>query len=285
VHEHFAAFRWEIEQPRVRLDPDHGLTAFMTLNDRGKDLTILEKLKALLLQFVYDAYRAKVDNAAPLIARLHTVFGQFYAVVDRCIHVNLFSNTKADDDAVKLISCYIRLDRDAIAIWQGPDQAYEEYFRHKLLNVPVGKIPVIMQPWCDGIEQLADQLSHLVEYIDCPSPYDAIQSLHFPGFTLPEDYCATLISLGLQPHLLALLLKFRSQFGVEWHQRFPGPANNLSLIPIQGLLNDVEQRARAVQPPSPQALFDYIESFRSSDCTPRKEISMIEVVERMQLVN
>lgn len=270
---------------RVLLNLADGLTAFMTLNDRGKDLTLLEKLKALLLQYAYDAFRAHVPNAAPLVTQLQHVFGQIYRVIDRCIHVGLFSKSKADDDAVKLISCYLRLDTDGDAIWQGPDQAYELFFRLNLQNAAVADIPAILQPWCDRIQELADQLSHLVKCIESVAPYNAIASLHFNGFTLPDDYHATLISSSLQPHLLALLLRYRAQCGAEWHQRFPVPGHAFPLLPIHGLLADIEARARDTQPPPPQALYDYVQKLRSIDTHPRREISMIEVVERMQLAN
>jgi hypothetical protein len=269
---------------RVLLEPAVGLTAFMTLNDRGKDLTILEKLKALLLQFVYDAFRAGVPYAAPLIDNLHAVFGHLYRIVDRGIHTGLFSKKNADDEVVKLISCYIRLDIDGAAIWQGADQAYDVFFRDGLQDAAVANIPAIVAPWCEGIRELADQLAHLLDCID-GTVYGAVPSLHFNGFLLKDDYHATVISLGLQPHLLALLLRFRAQFDVEWHQRVPVQRNPFPFTPIHNLLDDVAARAQGIDPPPPQALLDYITYLRDTECTPRPEISMIEVVERMQLAN
>ncbi|MBV5274791.1 MAG: DUF262 domain-containing protein [Lamprocystis purpurea] len=268
---------------RAKLDLDYGLTAFMTLNDRGIDLTILEKLKALLMQFVYDASRAHEPEADDLIDVLHHVFGALYLVIDRCIHVGLFSESKADDDAVKLISCYLRLDTDGAAIWQGPDQAYENFFRQILLDAAVADIPGIVQPWCNRLRELADQLGHLLECIN-GAVDGAVPSLHFDGFLLKDDYHATVISLGLQPHLLALLLRFRSQFHAEWHQRFPVTPNPFPM-PIHELLDNIAARARGIDPAPPQALFDYISHLREAECAPRLELSMIEIVERMQLVN
>ena len=269
---------------RVLLNSDDGLNAFMTLNDRGRDLTILEKLKALLLQYVYDASRIHVPDAYPLITQLHTIFGQLYQVIDRCILVELFSGSKADDDAVKLISCYIRLDVDHRAIWQGPDQAYEEYFRYQLEQAQLQDIPGIVQPWSQKIQELTDQLSNLVSCIQGAQLCNATPSLNFGGFQLSDDYHAILISLGLQPHLLALLLRFRAKFNTDWHQRFPVPVGAFSRAPIVTLLNDIRARANIIQPP-PMGILNYIDELLEAKVAPRNEISMIEIVERMQLVN
>ena len=68
---------------------------------------------------------------------------------------------------------------------------------------------------------MSNQLFHLNRYLveeDALSLQE--RSLHFgQPSTLSDDYRVTLLSLRLQPHLMALLLKFREIFGVEWHNR------------------------------------------------------------------
>jgi hypothetical protein len=268
----------------IVLDVDYGLTAFMSLNDRGKPLTVLEKLKALLLQFVYEAHRAQIFGAQPLINVLHSTFGDLYRVVDRCLHVELFG--EGDYEAVRLISCYIRLDSDAAAIWQGADQAYESFFRNGLWEAKIAAIPSLVGGWVDRVREVATQLDHLVDCITNRPPVQGQPSLHIPGFPLSTDYRAVLLSLGLQPHLLALLLKFRAQYGaVEWHERFAVAARAFDLQPIQHLLNDIANRAGVLQPPSPLALGAYIAQLLEREIQPKPEMSMLEIVERMQMVD
>ena len=38
--------------------------------------------------------------------------------------------------------------------------------------------------------------------------------------SIADYYRIVLVSLKLQPHLLALLLKFRARYHREWHERF-----------------------------------------------------------------
>ncbi len=62
----------------IELEPRYGLTSFLTLNDRGKQLTVLEKLKSLLLQFSSDAHDVG------LIHDLHAAFGSLYQILAGC---------------------------------------------------------------------------------------------------------------------------------------------------------------------------------------------------------
>lgn len=63
-------------------------------------------------------------------------------------------------------------------------------------------------------------------------------SLHYAHCSVNDDYRAALLSLRLQPHFLALLLKFRTLYGREWHERFTIKTHyNPALVqPIQAAL-------------------------------------------------
>jgi hypothetical protein len=138
----------------------------------------------------------------------------------------------------------------------------------------------VIQNWCTGIDEISQQLQQLNRYLN-GSLNGASIHFHAPA-SLSDDYRATIISLGLQPHILALLLKFRTLYNKEWHDRFPIQASAFSLTPIQDLLNDVRQRAidgGASTPP----LLDYIDNLLVFDVQPKSDISMLEVVERMQV--
>jgi hypothetical protein len=272
----------------IELDPAYGLTSFMTLNDRGKDLTILEKFKSLLLQFVYDANQLSIPGASGLIMRLHGVFGHLYQTLNLCLHVKLFPKKSGDASLVRLLSCYIRLDSEKAAIWQSAEEAYSSFFRAKLLSAQQANIPGIVSDWCNQIEEINDQLDRLNGYLNRSSGFSKIPSLHFPGhFSVCDDYRATLLSLGFQPHLLALLLKFRVLFKVEWHQRFSSSVARSSrispLVPITNLLNDITSRASPFQPA--QGLTDYLDHLRIQKIYPKSEMSMLEVIERMQIMD
>lgn len=111
----------------IQLDAHFGLTSFMTLNDQGKQLTNLEKLKSLLLQYTVDVK----DNA--LTRQLHTEFGKLYKVLDLCVFCGLFDDNKdGDDQLVRLLSCYLRIANDSQGIWEGPQAAYDNFFRKEL---------------------------------------------------------------------------------------------------------------------------------------------------------
>jgi len=82
ARQHLAALRFlrseKFKTSAIELEREYGLTSFLTLNDRGRPLTVLEKLKSLLLQFASDA------KDIALIRRLHTAFGKLYQVLDEC---------------------------------------------------------------------------------------------------------------------------------------------------------------------------------------------------------
>jgi uncharacterized protein with ParB-like and HNH nuclease domain len=61
----------------ILLDSKYGLRSFLTLNDRGKKLTVLEKLKSFLMERAIDIG----DNE--LLHGLHKVFGKLYQVLDK----------------------------------------------------------------------------------------------------------------------------------------------------------------------------------------------------------
>lgn len=258
----------------IELDAGYGLTSFMTLNDRGKPLTVLEKLKSLLLQFAFD------DHNHTLIANLHTVFGTLYKILDDCLHSGLFTEMNADAEMVKLLSCYLRLNNDREAIEQSADLAYEKFFRDKLLNTNQAGVSTIIQNWCNDIEEVSQQLQQLNRYLNGTINSS---SIHFQAPTsLFGDYRATIISLGLQPHILALLLKFRALYKEEWHKRFPIQSNVFSLTSIHDFLNNVRQRT-IDGGASTQPLLDYIDNLLVFDVQPKPDISMLEVVERIQV--
>lgn len=255
----------------IELESGYGLTSFLTLNDRGRPLTVLEKLKSLLLQ------SASEIQELGLTRRLHRTFGQLYRVLDDCRHTGLISEKNGDDEIVKLLSCYIRLSLDGSAIHQSADASYQDFFRSRLLE-SADKTLSIVGGWCNDIDGMSLQLSQLNRYLNGTLGHDE-KSLHFmqPN-SLSDDYRVVLLSLTLQPHLMALLLKFRATYGQEWHVRFsvqvPGP----NLRPVDELLADVRRQF-------PSQSVNYLDSLSEISREFRQALSMLEVVERLQLLD
>lgn len=260
----------------IALQPYYGLLSFMTLNDRGRQLTVLEKFKAFLLQHAYDAAQSGATN---LTARILSVFSDMYAAQDCCVRTKLFTERQEDDQLMRLISCYIRLDHDADAILQGSDAAYEKYFRPKVTNILADNTQPLaarhqavvskINDWCDYFQQLNQQLLQVGQNLQ---------------YSL--EYQIPLLALGLSPHVLALLLKFRARFDCELHDRFPitAPVLGIALTNIHTLLNNIKGRAEAIQPSLPQPLFDYIDALLKQQVAPKTTVSMLEAVEHMQLL-
>jgi len=240
----------------------------------------LEKLKSLLLQFAFDA---QCDR---LIGEVHVAFRKLYEVLDSCLHVKLFSEQHCDDEMMRLLSCYLWMDKDSKVIWQGADAAYEEVFRSRLF-LPQTDVPTTISKWCKGIIEVADQLTQLVRYLARgPVPEFDIASLHFPQQgSIADDYKVTLLSLQLQPHLLALLLKFRALYGKEWHERFPIYATPITPLrkPIDELLHSVHQWTQSSG--GPQTLGGYLDTVSACNAQPKTVLSMLEAVERIQVLN
>lgn len=78
-HRTFEYFdNYKFQTSALLLDSDYGLRSFLTLNDRGKKLAVLEVLKSFLIERTIDIG----DN--DLLSRLHNVFGKLYQVLDKC---------------------------------------------------------------------------------------------------------------------------------------------------------------------------------------------------------
>ena len=264
----------------IQLEAEFGLTSFMTLNDRGKKLTNLEKLKSLLLQ-----YAVNVNNIL-LTRQLHTEFGELYKTLDLCVHCHLFDDGEdGDDQLVRLLSCYLRMANDRDAIWQSSEAAYDNYFRAKLQNAAGNPVNVttLISAWIKDIKEVIDQLQQLEGYLSGRLGASTPSLHNYPHCFVNDDYRVTLLSLRLQPHFLALLLKFRALYVREWHVRFPITAHyNPALVqPIQTTILDIQNRSQG----QPAVLTNFLDKLSRHDWIPRTEISMLEVVERMQVLN
>lgn len=267
----------------ICLKPDFGLTSFMTLNDRGKQLTVLEKFKALLLEYII-SYHVSIG-----VARFQLLFGSLYTVLDQCTDQGFFSSTSSDEDFMQLISVYIRAelgDRDCL--WQSGDKAFEDCFKDQLEDhADKGSLLGLISGWLDKIEQLVKQLGDLSNFVFFNATAITSPSLHFPATSkLVDDYKAVLFSLGLQPGSFALLLKFHELFPTtDWHEQvviqchydsrvkkeiadYLGEMRKSNLPEVNTYLDGLDEKLRCLPD-------------EDKDCNCK--ISMLEVIERIQI--
>jgi hypothetical protein len=272
----------DLQTSVIRLETNYGLTSFLTLNDRGKPLTVLERLKAVILQAVFES---GVNTTTASANKWHSAFGRIYKILDKLCHIKLFRDgEEGDQEMVKLFSCYLRLQTDAKSIWQSGDAAYDEFFRATLADVNTN-IPTTLANWLKAIEEVGEGLEHLH---DCLTNSSNASSIIFPNNgTLVDDYKAIFLSLGLQPHLFALLLKFRALTKQSWHIPYPinaVPPTTLIKI-IQNHVQEVRQKAQAAS--AHAQILTYIDQLENQlrDIKPRDKLSMLEAVERLQILN
>lgn len=274
----------------TELDVEFALTSFITLNDRGKDLTNLEKLKALWLD---TALRTGQTTHVP---NIHRVFGDLYLDADICVEIGL-SRVKKVEDAenliVQLLHHWVDMTNGGHETWYGADKVYE-WFAAKSVTATAAALT----HWLDAATELHAELKHLCNGYLLPvtsAGIAALPSLHFPrSSTLAWDYQAVLVNLCLPHHFLALFLKFRTLCRQEWHARFPitvrcdpaliRPIHEL-IVQVKerdqnGSLSDILKRIDG-QIPAIQASESGNEDVEQT-CTA--ETSMLEVIERMTVL-
>lgn len=281
----------EIKLGLTELDINFALTSFITLNDRGKDLTTLEKLKALWLE---TALQTGAVASAPDI---HNIFGNLYRLADQCTKAGLVAKTKdAEDLLVQLLYHWVDMTAPRHENWYSADNAYQ-WFSERATNATATTVA----DWLKAAQELYDQLDHLcVDYL-IPElrPAAGPPSLHFPKSALALDYQAVLVSLRLPHHFLALFLKFRAICGREWHEQFQikVPCDPMLIRPIRILLKELRERADAdlVSTDVLKGIFKRAEALvpaipdlenggEELEKTCVAETSMLEAIERMTLL-
>jgi hypothetical protein len=276
-----------IKMGLTELDTQYALTSFITLNDRGKALTILEKLKALWLQ------RAVAIGNFHLTVPIHGVFGDLYRLADSCVHVGLKKGLgEAEDFLAQLLYHWLDMTRPQHEVWFSAEKVYEWF----IASDPAADV----SGWVAAAQQIHLQLNHLcTEYLE-PAAQQAQQpSIHFPGTsTLFCDYHSLLVRLELPNHLLALLLMFRQLHPrFEWHDRhtFPFAVNPLLAQPICSLLQVEKNEIAGLGGNANGALqsyYDELEAGSRNNCNNLTESgqlvsrdkSMLEAIERIAVL-
>lgn len=200
------------ELMRVQLRSTSSLAPFLTLNDRGKDLTRLEKVKSLVLE-------ADENGSYGLAHPINNRFGEIYRSIDQ------LDSLLGEDEYLRQLS---------IALWEanGFQAHYKESldniylrYREQLSNQP-GNAAQLVNDVVSQSAALVDEHNALVKRcsdaraakpLGCPSYVNALFP-QAPARDACDDYQRVIDSLGLQPKQLALLLAVRKYYGIDWHE-------------------------------------------------------------------
>ncbi|WP_020504906.1 DUF262 domain-containing protein [Lamprocystis purpurea] len=206
----------------VQLPRGATLGPFLTLNDRGKDLTKLEKIKSLAME-------ADENGGFNQAQPLNTSFGRVYLSID------LDASLLNEDDFLRQL---------AICLWEpiagqnygaAPDQLYPrahdgslesiyQSFRALLSgqgNNPAGLVGDVVAK----SSSLATRHSALANRLTLARAGNLLGVPSFVNGIIPaspqrdalDDYVMVLDSLGLQAKQLAILLAVPDLCGTDWH--------------------------------------------------------------------
>lgn len=212
----------------INLDPTRGLQTFLTLNDRGKDLTTFERLKSLFMDYDFN-YSNPSD---PVI--IHNTFGSVYKILDR-------QKCYVDEDQfVQLSAIDLWVSKDIDIPSKSADSIYKNYFRNtspSAINVGAD----LHVNWLPSFKKFAKQIDDLSSYLDGSNPLCANPSNLLSKGTVGDDYQIIFESLGLSLRSLAMIFKFRQVYGNEWHDMIcPVVFNN------QGIVNTLTTKINTI---------------------------------------
>lgn len=264
----------------VELDRAYALGAFMALNDRGKSLTVLEKLKAILIE--YDLNHAHGAN----ISRIHQCFGRVYNILNVYVSSGIFEKSNCDSRFTQYISVYLRAALDVDCQWQSGEAAFECFFRPELHQaISASSVGSLILDWITNIDELCEQMNYLAQLIQPSSAITSSPSIFYPKTrSLRDDYEIILKHLKLSPSCFALLMKFRAQTKADWHTKFPvrSAINSQVKSILSDALHRVESTHEHIKNKAEQ-LNGEIQKLPSADEQCEIGLSMLEIVERIEL--
>lgn len=263
----------------IELETNYGLTSFQILNDRGKGLTALEKFKSLM--FEYDLNY----NSGVLTHKIHSIFSNLYQLLDEGTDIDsgLFPEGKAGDDRLmQYILTYIRINQHADNYWQSGDNAYE-ILRKELISAT--NKSTILTNWFNKIQEIYQQLKHLNDCLLGKEPTVKNPSFICKGRKIQDDYKIIIRSLGLSSRSIAVMIKFRTLYKAEWHDRFPMDCicNPDLLKSLSVHLDQIRGKTKNMEIHKQIGLLD-MPSCGQTPSSYHCEYSMLQIVERMELL-
>lgn len=210
-------FQRQLKTLAVCLDPVFALGSFLTLNDRGKPLTTLEKLKAHCMYIDSQA-------AAPSPSRVHKTFGTLY----RSIEAN--DSLVNDDSAVQLTTLlHIQgISLNVQVVWWGAERCFEEVLSNSaVLNA------ANLNKLLDVIDNIADANNDLIK---------GIQSS-----TIEFTYRLALTQRPLSHRGLAIVVQFHASHKLDT-ETLATPLANLEIKSNAAIADYLAQKLSAREP-------------------------------------
>jgi hypothetical protein len=233
----------------VKLSGEVRLAAFTTLNDRGKPLTNLEKVKSLFMEI-------DDNSSAPKPANINNAFGALYQSVE-------LANSYIDDDeflrqvamtlweGANLTKIYFidtsgnNTDTDWPALQPdkprsnyihqiGADSLYDDYFKKIPTSAAAYFLHQDIVPAIKHVTTAHNALSSLNGQSMIGTPIGTpsfVNSLGLGSRDAIEDYYSVLVSLGLQAKQIGFLLEVCKLYpSLKWHDVLGSyPFDNRSL--------------------------------------------------------
>jgi len=255
----------------IELNPNHGLQTFLTLNDRGKDLTTFEKQKSLFME--YDINFC----SPPKPVDIHKVFGTAYKVLDRhnCI--------VTENQLIQLASINLWVTKDSDVPSKGSETLYENYFRGANSSSVCNELH---QEWLPTFAEITSEIDYLTNFLNGGHTSCSSTSKIHTVRTVADDYKIIFNSLGLSLRSLAVLFKFRQFFNCQWHNKVSKISLNNKYIKAL-LINELGRITMEIKSlKDNKQLIDASDSLNAQIMSINDEIrdiSVIELVEMMEL--
>jgi hypothetical protein len=198
---------------QIELDSGYGLQGFLTLNDRGKDLTTFEKLKALFMEL--DLTHCTASHPA----NIHNTFGNAYRVLET-------QECPLTEDQL--------VQGTAINIWTGtahrdlPQKsatAIFDLFRDQILADPRAAGSSLHTDWLPTLSWCINYLDEFRQHLDGTAPSARNASARWSSRTVHSWYQLVYTLLGMSVRTMSALFRFRNCFPTsEWHEWVVGTA-------------------------------------------------------------
>jgi len=191
----------------ICIEPSFALGAFLTLNDRGKPLTILEKFKAHCMYLDHAGTSSEPK-------KVHSAFGGTYRSLEH------MDSTLDDDKLVQVFGLFAFIGdgkRQIESVWWGADTWFSDRIADP--NAQISTAREMLPQWLKILQEIAEVNSEVTKYLVCAhaASFDVSQ-IQPKCRKVRDDYeVAIRLCRGLSQRALAVLYKFRVEFGIDLH--------------------------------------------------------------------
>lgn len=169
----------ELKLLLVEVPADYGLKSFLTLNARGKPLSVLDKLKSLWME---------KDEEFTQLAELHHVFGDTFRMLDHPAWGDK-PDPFGEDRFVRLLGIRTYWNKDTNCVWRNSQQLFEDYFKKEFSEAPIESGNELVARCRDGITRQTGALTVLAEQLG-GTAQTAMPSLICSNRSIKDDYKA-----------------------------------------------------------------------------------------------